>query len=397
MPTLIADSCPPASQFDPEIGAAELIESIRASNDEPIPRPLALSLPLPASMQPEFARDIDRLRREIDLAARLFERDRDVVELHVAAGEADAPWRHVCFSDLIDALHHQFHFSAAAAGEITIHADPRVLRPGEIAMLAAAGFNRMAFTTAHVDPLLVRACRGGGFRSIAVTVGDRRSGAASGAIEAELDTALALWPDRVTTALFGDGVRPRDSERIRGHLELAGYVCIGPELYALPKDELAAALRAGRLRYGPLGYSPHADCDWLGFGPGAVSHVGDCRIRNAEDPARWRRDIDGGRLPARSGRLLTGDDRVRADVVQQLLCRGMIAIRELELRHGIQFRRRFAADLARLEPCFLAGFACDLGERIVVGSRGWPWLSKMAACFENCGVGIGFGESARLR
>lgn len=395
MPVFMMESYPPVSQFDPDVGAAELIESIRASNDEPIPRPLALVLPLPSTMQPEFAHDIDRLRREIDLVARLCDRDRDVVELHVTACEADAPWRHECFSELLDALAHQFHFLSAAAGEMTIHADPRVLRPSEIATLAAAHFNRMAFTAACVDPRMVEACRNAGFRSLEVAIVDGAAAAASPALEAALDIVLASGPERVRIARCDGHARDRVTERIRGQLELAGYVSIGPELCALATDELAVALRAGGLRYGPFGYTPHADCDWLGFGPGAISHVGDCRVRNAEDPSRWRRDIDGGRLPARSGRLLSPDDRIRADVIQQLLCRGMIAIRELEQRHGIQFRRWFAANLANLAPCFSDGLAHDLGDQIVVGSRGWSWLSRMAACFASGDIAVISRESAQ--
>jgi oxygen-independent coproporphyrinogen-3 oxidase len=107
---------------------------------------------VPDSRQPDFAANVERLCREIDLVARLIERDREVVGLHAGIAEADAPWRLARFGDPFDALRHQFHFSTAATSEMTIHADPRVLRPGEIAMLAAAGFNRIAFMAGQPAP-----------------------------------------------------------------------------------------------------------------------------------------------------------------------------------------------------------------------------------------------------
>lgn len=370
----------PCSQ--PALGAAGFVAAIRTSNDEPIPRPLALSFRTPDSRQPEFLADIERLCREIDLVARLVERDREVVGLHVEIAEADAPWRLARFSDQIDALRHQFHFSTAATSEMTIHADPRVLRPGEIATLAAAGFNRIAFTTGQLDPLVVRTCRSSGFRSIAVTVGDEPAAATAESIEARVDAALALRPDRLMVRARSDDGLWHVAERIHGNLTLAGFVCIGPEHYALPDDDLTTALRAGRLFYGPYGYAPDTDCDWLGFGPGAVSHVGDRHFRNVAKSAQWRHDVDAGCLPVRSGWRAGADESLRSELIQQLLCQRRLAIRELERAHGIEFRRYFAQELDRLESWVAAGFATDLGDRIEVGSRGLPWLRKMAACFE---------------
>ena len=60
----------------------------------------------------------------------------------------------------------------------------------------------------------------------------------------------------------------------------------------------------------------------------------------------------------------------------------MIAIANLEGTYGIEFQRYFSADLLRLAPCLGAGFIRNLGKRIEVCSRGWPWLQNIALCFD---------------
>jgi oxygen-independent coproporphyrinogen-3 oxidase len=73
---------------------------------------------------------------------------------------------------------------------------------------------------------------------------------------------------------------------------------------------------------------------------------------------------------------------LRSELIQQLMCQRRIAMAALERDHGIEFRRYFAHELERLNSWIAAGCAADLGDRIEVGSRGLPWLRKMAACFE---------------
>ena len=168
---------------------------------------------------------------------------------------------------------------------------------------------------------------------------------------------------------------------IRARLLESGYVYVGPDHYALPHDELAIAARTAGLEFGPLGYTPHADCDLLGIGVGAISRVGGCHSQNASSITSWRRALDAGHLPAQRGCHLTADDELRADVVQQLFCRQMIAIDAIERDHRIGFRRYFAEELAQLAPCFTLGLVVDHGNRIEVCSRAWPWLRNIAMCF----------------
>ena len=82
-------------------GEAQLREAALASNGDPIPRRLSLYVHVPFCLSPCFycgcnriiTRDLSRadtylarLYREIDLTAALFDRDREVIQLHFGGG-----------------------------------------------------------------------------------------------------------------------------------------------------------------------------------------------------------------------------------------------------------------------------------------------------------------------
>ena len=116
--------------------------------------------------------------------------------------------------------------------------------------------------------------------------------------------------------------------------------------------------------------------------------MGSFHCQNADSREAWRREVDTGRLPAHRGLWLTRDDELRAELMQQLLCRRQIEIRELERHYSIDFRSYFAAELGRLAPCIRLGMVRDFEDRIAVCSRGWPWLRRIAQCFDaNAGAG----------
>ncbi len=94
-------SYPTAPQFGGDFGEAELRESIRRSNGDPIPRRLSLYVHVPFCFSPCFycgcnriiTRDatqgrtyVARLVREIEQLGALFDRDREVIQLHFGGG-----------------------------------------------------------------------------------------------------------------------------------------------------------------------------------------------------------------------------------------------------------------------------------------------------------------------
>src|SRR5690348_17202872 len=151
-------SYPTAPQFKTEFDETVLRGVIRASNEEPIPRPLSLYVHVPFCMSPCFycgcnrviTRDmakadrcLERLYREIELTAALFDRDRPVRQLHFGGGTPnflDLP--RMC--ELMESLARHFGFSRDATREFGIEIDPRFADGAYVRALGNLGFNRLS-------------------------------------------------------------------------------------------------------------------------------------------------------------------------------------------------------------------------------------------------------------
>src|SRR6187431_668701 len=159
-------SYPTAPQFNAAFGEAALREVASASNEDPIPRPLSLYVHVPFCFSPCFycgcnriiTRDLargraylERLGREVALMAPLFDRDREVIQLHFGGGtpnflDADQ----LC--DVVETLRGAFRFADREDRDISVELDPRFCKPADMPTLARAGFNRTSLGVQDFNP-----------------------------------------------------------------------------------------------------------------------------------------------------------------------------------------------------------------------------------------------------
>jgi len=425
-------SYPTAPQFTDEFDEAAFRDQARRSNADPIPRQLSLYVHVPYCFSPCFycgctriiTRDqnrarpyLERLIREIERVAPLFDRDRDVVQLHLGGGTPNF-LRPSELGELLESLDRHFHFGACATRDFSIEIDPRYSQGGDIAAYSALGLNRASLGVQDFDPEVQRAvnrvqsveetlrvideCRASGFRSVNVDLIYGLPKQTPEGFARTLDTVLNARPDRL--AIYGyahlpelfkpqkhiDSVDLPDAQAKLGLLQLAveklslaGYRYIGMDHFALPQDALAQAQEAGRLHRNFMGYTTHADCDLVGFGVSAISHVGDSFSQSPRDLASWEIAVDQGHLPIWRGLRLGFDDIVRADVIQQLMCQGAVDIAQVEKRYEIDFNAYFTESLQRLRPLVEDGLAIVDGTTIGVTSRGRFLLRIIAMCFDS--------------
>jgi len=425
-------SYPTAPHFTSGFGEAQLREHIRRSNADPIPRQLSLYVHVPYCFSPCFycgcnrviTRDrsrggpyVQRLVREIGLVAPVFDRDRDVVQVHLGGGTPNflSPLE---LEELMDSLDRHFHFGPEAHRDFSIELDPRFLQEGEVSAYAALGFNRAGLGVQDFDPEVQRAvnriqsveqtlqviedCRASGFRSVNVDLIYGLPRQTPEGFGRTLDTVLDARPDRlavysyahlpemfkaqrqIDAAELPDAGRKLDLLRLAiEKLSAAGYRYIGMDHFALPEDSLARAQGAGNLHRNFMGYTTHAECDLIGFGVSAISHIGDSFSQNLRDVPGWECALDQGRLPLWRGMALEQDDIVRADAIQQLMCLGEIDVTDLEQRHEIDFSQYFAAALEQLAPLAKDGLVIVEPARITATSRGRLLLRIIAMCFDN--------------
>ena len=425
-------SYPTAPQFHAGFGEKELREVAAASNGDPIPRRLSLYVHVPFCESPCFycgcnriiTRDkargdayLARLYREIALSAQLFDRDREVIQLHFGGGTPNflTPAQ---LGEVVETLRSQFRFSDAADRDISIELDPRFVDADDIAALGRIGFNRASFGVQDFDPAVqeavnriqsveqtravIDACRGNGFRSVNVDLIYGLPNQTPDGFARTLDTVAQMRPDRV--AVYGYAHMPHlfkpqkqldasllpSGETKLALLQLAiekltaaGYLYIGMDHFALPDDELALAQARGGLHRNFMGYTTHADSDLVGLGVSAISHIGDSFSQNPRDLPSWQAALDEGRLPVFRGMRMNEDDQLRADLIQQLMCQGEIPVAALERRYAIDFAEYFALALDRLAPLAEDGLVRVEEQRIVVTSRGRLLLRNIAMCFDH--------------
>lgn len=424
-------SYPAAPRFSGEFGEDALFEAIAASNEMPIPRALSLYVHVPFCESPCFycgcnrvitrdasrgTRYVERLRREIDLVAPRFSRDREVVQLHFGGGTPNF-LDPEALGGVVGHLRGRFPFAIGARTDLSIEVDPRTVAPSTMPLLAAAGFNRISLGVQDFDPAvqaavnrhqteaqtrdIIEAARRTGIRSVNV---DLIYGLPRQTLEgfaATLDAVVDMRPDRIAVYAYAHfpsmfpaqrRIRaeelPSASEKIAllglavEHLVQAGYVYIGMDHFALPLDELAVAQREGSLHRNFMGYTTHADTDLVGFGASAISRVGSAYSQNHRDVAAWSVAIDGGHLPVMRGLALDEDDLLRGELIQSLMCHGEIDFRALGDRHGVDARPLLDEALPRLAPLAADGLVEREGARLRVTPRGRLLVRVVAGCFD---------------
>ncbi|MGA7811376.1 oxygen-independent coproporphyrinogen III oxidase [Caballeronia sp.] len=359
---------------------------------------------------------LDRLKRELALQAEHFDTTRPVTQLHWGGGTPTF-LSHGEMAELMEATARHFHLLPDAQAEYSIEVDPREASAQTIGVLRNIGFNRLSVGVQDFDPrvqhatnriqplevtrAVMTAARDKGFKSISA---DLIYGLPHQSVESftsTLDTMIELAPDRLSvfgyahmpalfkmqrrideTALPSSAERLAILERVIEKLSAAGYVYIGMDHFALPHDELAIAQTAGTLQRNFQGYSTQADCDLIGFGVSSIGKVGNVYAQNAKDMAVYAESIDRGELAIARGVRLDADDRLRRDIISQLMCQFGLRFDELEAAYGIRFHSVFTDELERMKPLEADGLVAVTGSGIQVLPAGRMLVRNVAMIFD---------------
>ena len=399
-------SYPTAVQFTDAYGLDQYREDVAASNQDPIPRPLSLYVHIPFCSSPCFycgctkviTRNHEkaesylyRLHREIELQGDLYDRDREVEQLHFGGGTPTF-LTSLEIERLVGKLGQHFRLSTDAGREYSIELDPRTISRDTLRDLARIGFNRCSLGIQDFDPAvqeavnriqsvpdtlrLISEAREFGFGSVSV---DLIYGLPNQTVEGfskTLDTVLSARPDRFAVYAYAHlpqmfkaqrqlnaDLLPSPEVRLAllgltiEKLSAAGYVYIGMDHFALPTDELVIAQENGTLHRNFQGYSTRGYCDLIGLGVSSIGKVGDSYAQNLKTLPEYYGALDRGVLAVHRGLRLTRDDVIRRDAIQQIMCYGILDFDATAARHGIDFRSYFATELRALEPMVADGLA----------------------------------------
>ncbi|MCX7888659.1 MAG: oxygen-independent coproporphyrinogen III oxidase [Rhodobacteraceae bacterium] len=253
----------------------------------------------------------------------------------------------------------------APDAEFSVEIDPNEIDGPRLDALAAAGMNRASVGVQDFDPAIqqvigrdqtydatktaVDAIRARGVRSLNADILYGLPHQTKTRIADSVQRLLSLSPDRV--ALYGyahvpwmarrqvmiptDAI-PTPEERLALFETAAslflwdGYEAIGIDHFARPADGLAAAARSGHLRRNFQGYTDDVAPILLGIGASAISRFPQGYAQNAARTSDYVRAVRDGRLAVERGHAFRGEDRLRARMIEALMCDFRIDRAELE-------------------------------------------------------------------
>ena len=392
-------SYPTALQFHEGFDAEAYQRHVSSSNDDLIPRPLSLYVHLPfckelcyyCACNKKVTRNTQRaeiylqhLKKEIEMQGRLFDGDRQVIQLHFGGG---TPTYHddQQLKTIMDHLSQNFLLSRSDSREFSIEIDPRTVSEERIAYLAELGLNRVSMGIQDFDPAvqkavnrvqdeeatlrLIDAARSSGFNSVSVDLIYGLPLQTAKSFEKTIDSVLTARPDRLSVynyahlphlfkaqRMINSDEVPPPEVRLQlmastiSKLVEAGYVYIGMDHFALPDDELTIAMKDGTLQRNFQGYSTCRETDLIGLGVSSIGKVGNSFVQNLKDIRDWQAAIDDGKLPVWRGLSLSREDRLRRGVISAIMCQGKVQFGEIESRYNIDFSKHFALELELLEP-----------------------------------------------
>ncbi len=359
------------------------------------------------------ARYVAGLAAEIDLIAEALGPGRTVSSIHFGGG---SPTMLSADDFLALTARMRKRFRVAEDVEFSVEIDPRTLEEDFVHALALAGVTRASLGVQDFDPVVqkavnrlqplgttrrvVRSLRERGIVRLNVDLmyGLPHQSVDGVALSAKL--ALGLVPDRV--ALFGyahvpwmkrhqrlidEDALPGPKERLRQFAAASealvggGMRVIGLDHFAAPWDGLARAAEAGSLRRNFQGYTDDKADALIGFGASAISTLPQGFAQNAGGVREWRAAIDAGDLAVTKGLALDDDDRLRAEVIERLMCDLAVDLETVCARHG-RVADCLAPSLASLAPLIDDGLVEISGNRVRVPDRGRPFLRLACAAFD---------------
>ena len=356
---------------------------------------------------------VETLLAEIALVADLLPGKLNVSHLHWGGGTPTA----LSPDDLervMTALRERFAVTAEA--ELAIESDPRTLTAEMAERIGALGFTRASFGVQEFDPAVqaainriqppdmvegaVAMLRAAGITGINF---DLIYGLPHQTVDSIVETIRiceTMRPDRMALfgyahvpwmaknqrmipddALPGAEARYAQSKAAAAALVEAGYLDIGLDHFALPSDSLAMAAADGTLRRNFQGYTTDQAATLIGFGATSIGRNPQGYVQNIAETRAWTRAVEAGELPIAKGHALTDDDRLRAHVIERLMCSGAIDTAAAGRDAGL------AGDwcrdeLERLVPLAEDGLLTLEGSTVRLTERGRPLARIAAAVFD---------------
>ena len=424
-------SYPTAMQFHEGFRGEQYADNARLSNEDLIPAPLSLYFHLPfcrnvcyycacnkiiTNNQAHTTPYLETLKKEIAMQGRLFDRDRLVKQLHWGGG-TPTYFSHQQMQDLMREIDNHFRLQKDDAGDFSIEVDPREADAETIAVLRGLGFNRISLgiqdfnpevqkAVNRIQPLeqtaaIIDAVRQNEFKSLSVDLIYGLPLQSVSTFTETLEKIITLDPDRISVFNYAhlpkrfktqrniksEDLPPPDEklsmlQQTIDSLTGAGYVFIGMDHFAKPEDELTRAMANDELSRNFQGYTTHGDCDLIGMGISSISKISDFYAQNVYTTDEYRELIDNDKFATFRGVKLDFDDRIRRDIIMQLICNFKLSIAAVEDKYRMSFEDYFYNEMQLLRSMKDDGLLVSDFDHITVTPMGRLLIRNICSVFD---------------
>lgn len=305
---------------------------------------------------------LEPLEREIETVAGLIPRAHGVSHIHWGGGSPNI-LRASDIERLGEILDKRFRLSRGM--EFAVEIDARELDQDQVDAFAGIGVNRVSLGVQDFDEKVQRAIwrmqsyettrqaverfRDKGIGSINIDLVYGLPHQTEDSVARTIERVLSLDPDRI--AIFGYAHLPqrlkhqrlideaalpdaaerfRQSRRVAAMLGEAGFAAIGLDHFARQTDSLSSRPLARNFQ----GYTTDAAGALIGFGASAISRLPQGFAQNEVSVDVYARRLGLYGLATARGAILKEDDRIRAYVIERLMCDFAISESELRYRFG---------------------------------------------------------------
>ncbi|WP_417433937.1 oxygen-independent coproporphyrinogen III oxidase [Hoeflea sp.] len=311
-------------------------------------------------------------------------------------------------------LRSRFNFDPDA--EISVEMDPNDLTAEKYDALAEIGLTRASIGVQDFDEQVQKAInreqtfeqtrevveqvRARGVKSVNCDVLYGLPHQTRNSVDRTIKQVLTLEPDRI--ALFGyahvpwmkthqkmidESVLPDLTERFAqmnraaSSLTSAGYTAIGIDHFALPGDSLAIAAASGTMRRNFQGYTSDTAGALIGMGASSIGQLPQGYIQNQPSTGEYQRQANLGQLPVVRGFELSTEDRIRARIIELLMCD--FAFSFATIRHEFGGEAENILDEAEyLAGCDTDGMIGFSGGLFQITPKGQPFVRSIASAFD---------------
>lgn len=358
---------------------------------------------------------VETLLREIDTVSSALKNSNKLVsQIHFGGGTPN-----FIQPDEMRAIMHRIHqhFKILPDAEIAIEMHPKSNTEEFSAMLKEQGFNRISLgvqdfdtevqtlinrhQTFELTKTMLDMLRGLGFKHFNFDLIYGLPGQTPTKFANTFEKTLTLKPNRLAVYSYAHvpWVRPiqrsfKDTDLPNPEMKLKlcemaieffaqhGFQMIGMDHYADEHDELFLALKNKSIHRNFMGYTTRADAHQIGFGVSSISYAGGNYFQNAKKIDDYAQRVDAGSLATFRGCLLTPEDKIRRDLITELMChRGVDKIAFGET-HNLNFNEHFKADLTLLQSFIEDELLIHNDSEIRISDQGLLVMRNIAMCFD---------------